>query len=339
MKKGNSNWKPLIGGGLVGVLIVVCIAVIGAVILYQKPLGSALNISSRSAPVATPTTAAVIPVAPAPTNTPVGVCGETAVWNVLVLGSDAADLYYPQGSDLTRVVRVDFQNKKVSIYSFSRDLWMDTSDLGLTNPSIESAKLGMVFYEARLRSTKTDPNDAIQDGIGAMAKTLATNFTLKSNHYIVLDLDKFPAMIDTIGGLPINIPSGFTDPLSGMVFTAGEQTLNGLQTANYARAFVDTDLNRIPRDNLVVEALRQKLLDPAVWVKIPELFLKFKDAVNTDFSPEQVNHLACLLKEVQVGSIVQDGVKAEWTSPGPEGSLLWDKPNVLNRLKELGMIP
>ena len=197
----------------------------------------------------------------------------------------------------------------------------------------------MVFYEARTRSTKTDPHDAMQDGISAMAKMLATNFTLNSDHYIALDLDKFPAMIDTIGGLPINIPTGFTDPLSSMVFTAGAQTLNGLQTATYARAFLDTDLNRIPRDDLVVEALRQKLLDPAVWVKIPELFLKFKDSITTDFTPQQVTRLTCLLKEVPAESIVQDGVKAEWTSPGPEGSLLWDKSKVLNRLKELGMIP
>ena len=45
------------------------------------------------------------------------------------------------------------------------------------------------------------------------------------------------------------------------------------------------------------------------------------------------------MREVVVESIVQDGVKTEWTSPGPEGSLLWDKAKVLNQLKELGMIP
>jgi LCP family protein required for cell wall assembly len=354
MEKEKSNKTQWIIVGLLGLLIVVCIAGAGgAWWLYKRPLGTALDTPGRSVLVATPTTAAVVPettaptstpaavdpVAPTPTTTPAGVCGETAVWNILVLGSDAKDLWYPQGADLTRVLRVDFLNKTASIFSFSRDLWVDVNPLDFTNPDIESAKLGIVYNEARMRSTKSDPNDIDLDGINAMAETLAVNFNLYNDHYIALDLDQFPAMIDAVGGLPINIPTGFTDPLSGMVFVAGEQTLNGLQTANYARAFLDTDLNRIPRNDLVVEALRQKLLDPAVWVKIPDLFLKFEDAIHTDFSPEQVNHLTCLLKEVPAASIIQDGVKAEWTSPGPEDSLLWDRTQVLNRLRELGMIP
>jgi LCP family protein required for cell wall assembly len=274
-----------------------------------------------------------------PANTPKGFCGETEVWNILVLGSDAADLYYPQGADLTRVVRVDFPNKKAAVYAFSRDLWVDVSSLDFTNPSITSIKLGMAFYEARERSTKSDPKGATLDGISAMNETLEANFTLTSDHYIAIDLDKLPAMVDTIGGLPINIPADLTDPLSGITFKAGEQTLNGIQVATYARAYLDSDLNRIPRNDLVVEALHQKLVDPPVWAKIPKLFLQFEDSIYTDFSPEQVKYLRCLMREVEVESIIQDGVKAEWTSPGPEGSLLWDKENVLNRLRELGMIP
>ena len=124
-----------------------------------------------------------------------------------------------------------------------------------------------------------------------------------------------------------------------MSFQAGEQTLNGIQTATYARAFLDTDLSRIERDNFMVMALRQKLLDPSIWLKIPELFSQFKDAVVTDLSFEQVNHLACLMRKVPTSAIIQEGVKVEWTTPGPEGSLLWDKASVLNRLKELGIIP
>jgi LCP family protein required for cell wall assembly len=354
MEKNKSNKNSWIVVGLLGAFIVICIVGAGVGwLVYKRPLGSALDNLNRSVSVATPTTAAAIPGTPVPTNTPAavipaaltptstpaGVCGETAVLNVLVLGSDANDLWYPQGADLTRVVHVDFLNKTVSIFSFSRDLWVDASSLDFTNPDIESAKLGIIYNEARMRSSKPDPNDVDLDGINAMAKTLAVNFTLYNDHYIALDLDQFPAMVDAIGGLPINIPTGFTDPLSGMVFTAGAQTLNGLQTANYARAFLDTDLNRIPRDDLVVEALYQKLLDPLVWVKIPELFQEFQDALTTDFTPEQVAHLTCLMKKVPTESIVQDGVKAEWTSPGPEGSLLWDRTKVLNRLRELGMIP
>jgi LCP family protein required for cell wall assembly len=267
------------------------------------------------------------------------VCGETAVWNVLVLGSDAADLYYPQGSDLTRIVRVDFPNKQVSMFAFTRDLWVDTLNLGFTNPTINATKLGLVYHEARLRSTKTDPKEIMLEGVNASAKVLAQNFSVNSDHYVAIDVSQIPAMIDAIGGLPINIPANFTDPLTNMAFTAGQQTLNGERAAVYARAFTGSDFERIQRDNLVLEALRQRLQDPAIWVRLPQLFVQFQDVVLTDLSPEQVNNLICLLSEVSSESIIQDGVRAEWTTSGQEGSLLWDRTQVLDRLRELGIIP
>jgi LCP family protein required for cell wall assembly len=371
MKKTKFIRKTLLWIGMAAVVIIAVIAV-KAVSIYRQPLGPALDTLGFSEPTpidlikVTPTSAAADmsmptptptigqeksptrtvtttgekePTAPTPTKSQIEICGETAKWNVLVIGSDTGDLVQPQGSDLTRVLHVDFQNKTVAIFAFSRDLWVDASNLNLANPSITNARLGMVFYEARLRSTKTDPQENAMAGINAIAKTLASNFGLESDHYIALDLDKLPTMVDTVGGVSINLPTGFTDPRSGMTFVAGEQTLNGMQTATYARAYLDTDLDRIERNNLLIMALRQKLLDPTIWVKIPELFTQFRDAVITDFSPEQVNHLACLLKEVREDAIIQEGVKAEWTMPGPEDSLLWDKPSVLNRLRELGMIP
>jgi anionic cell wall polymer biosynthesis LytR-Cps2A-Psr (LCP) family protein len=87
-----------------------------------------------------------------------------------------------------------------------------------------------------------------------------------------MDLDKLPAMIDTVGGLPIDVPSKVVDPTSGMIFRAGQQTLDGKQTVIYARAYLNSDLNRIKRNDLLVEALRQKVLDPMIFIKVPRLF-------------------------------------------------------------------
>ena len=345
MEKRRLNFKLFFAIGAAALLIIAAVVV---VILYKKPLGAPLATPARTqaAGAASETAAfsatADAAEAPAPTDVtskPAQVCGETAVWNILVVGSDAADMFYPQGSDLTRVMRVDFPNRRVAIYAFSRDLWVQVSDLGFTDPDIQATMLGMVFYEARLRSAHTDPQQAMLDGVNATAHMLTSNFNLTSDHYLAIDLDRLPAMIDTIGGLPINIPEGFTDPHTELEFEAGQQILDGQQAAIYARAYLGSDLSRIERNNLVIEALRQKLLDPTVWLKIPELYLQFRDAVLTDFSPEQVTHLSCLLQEVPPEAIIQDGVPEEWTSAGPEGSLLWNRANVLNRLRELEMIP
>jgi LCP family protein required for cell wall assembly len=275
-----------------------------------------------------------------PTMDQATVCGESAVWNVLVLGSDAADLRSDKGSDLTRMVRVDFPNKKVTVYAFPRQLWVDTTGLGLINPTINASQLGTVFYEARQRSTNTDVQAAMVDATNVTARMLSNNFLISTDHYLTIDLIQVPAMVDAVGGVPINIPVTITDSAIGMVIPAGQQTLNGAQFIAYARVKPDSDFARIQRNNLLLDALQQKLLDPAVWGRIPQLYTQFNEVIATDLSPEQVNHLACLLKEVPKEAIIKDWVKQEWTWPGPQpGSLLWDKTNVLNRLKELDLIP
>lgn len=355
--------KNLAGLVLLGLVIVGILGVtVWAVKAYQTPLGPALQISTPTplsfinqmapegipinnqvAPTAIPINTQIIPTTvptAVPTIAPVGVCGETAAWNILILGSDAADMRGKKGSDLTRMARVDFLNRKVTVYSFSRDLWVDTAGLNLTYPNINAAPLGRVFYEARIRSTSLNVKTAMVDGTQTTARVLAKNFLISTDHYVTIDLAQIPAMVDAIGGVPINIPVTTTDPWIGTVIPAGQQTLNGAQFIAYARAIPDSDFGRIERNNLLLKALQQRLLDPGVWARIPQLYVQFNGVIATDLSPEQINHLACLLKEVPPEAILQDGVRQEWTSPGPQpGSLLWNKTTVINRLKELGLIP
>lgn len=328
--------KNMVGMVLLGLVTLGALGMtVWVVKAYRAPLGPALQAPTPTAGLATQSISTVVP-----TIEWTSVCGESEVWNVLVLGSDAADLQSPKGSDLTRILRVDFPNKKVTVYAFPRDLWVDTTGLGLTNPTIDATQLGMVFYETRSRSTKTNVKDTMVDGTNVTARMLSNNFSISTDHYLTIDLLQIPAMVDAIGGVPINIPVATTDSASGMVIPAGQQTLNGVQFVAYARAIPDSDFGRIQRNNLLLAALREKLLDPGVWGKIPQLYTQFNEVIATDLSPEQINHLSCLLKEVPNNAIIHDQVRREWTSPGPKpGSLLWNKTNVLNRMKELDLIP
>jgi LCP family protein required for cell wall assembly len=340
-KEEQMDTKKIFGLAFLGLVVMGVLGMtVWVVKAYRSPLGPALQVPTPTAipvnnQVASPTAPAIVPI-----TGQTDVCGETGVWNVLVLGSDALDLRGEKGADLTRMVRVDFPNRKVTMFAFSRDLWVDTAGLGLTNPRIDTTQLGRVFYEARRRSTSMDVKTAMIDGTNVTARMLAQNFLVSSDHYLTVDLAQIPAMVDAIGGVPINIPARTTDPWIGMVIPAGQQTLNGAQFIAYARAIPDSDFARIQRNNLLLDALQSKLLDPAVWGRIPQLYTQFNEVIATDLSPEQINHLACLLQEVPKEAILQDSVRQEWTSPGPQtGSLLWDKTSVLNRLKELGLIP
>lgn len=333
--------KNVVGMVVLGIVVVGILGIsVFAVKAYQTPMGPSLDTNTP-----TPMPIKAEENLPTPTAIPVSnqtlVCGESAVWNILVLGSNTNDLMGNKGTDLIRMMHVDFPNKKVAIYAFPYDLWVDTNGLGLTDPAVNATQLGKVFYEARSRSTNTKLKDAMVDGTVVTARALSNNFSIGTDHYLTVDLNQIPAMVDTVGGIPINVPAAVTDPWIGMVIPAGPQTFNGAQFVAYARVVPDADdFGRIQRNNLLLEALRTKLLQPDVWAKIPELYTRFDESVATDLSPEQINHLSCLLKEIPTNSIVQDHVKQEWTTPGPEqGSLLWDKTKVFNRLQELNLVP
>jgi LCP family protein required for cell wall assembly len=321
---------------LLGLFLIVVFGMTVIVVkAYRAPLGPALPATPTPLLMSNQVAATTVP-----TQSQAGVCGETTPWNILVLGSDAGDLRGEKGSDLTRILRVDFPSRKVTVFAFPRDLWVDTTGLGLTDPTVDATRLGNVFYEARSRSTKTNAKDAMVDGTTVTARMLTNNFSISVDHYMTVDLHQIPAMVDAIGGIPINIPQQTTDPWIGMVIPAGQQTLNGAQFVAYARAKPDSDFGRIQRNNVLIAALREKLLDPSIWGKIPQLYTQFSETIATDLSPEQINHLSCLLQEVPQDAIIQDQVRLEWTSAGPQpGSFLWEKTMILNRLKELGLIP
>lgn len=345
------NSKKVIIGSLTGLILLGLLgATVWVVTAYRAPLGPALDLPAATAtaipvsmqvgPTLGPTPVPTLVPTEAPAAAEADVCGETGVWNILVLGSDAVDLRGEKGSDFTRVVRVDFPNKRVTMFAFSRDLWVDTAGLGLTNPTVDATQLGRVFYEARRRSTRTDVTTAMIEATNVSARMIANNFLVTSDHYLTMDLAQVPGMVDTIGGVPINIPATITDPWIGMVIPAGQQTLNGAQFVAYARAIPDSDFARIQRNNLLLSALQDRLLDPAVWIQLPQLYAQYNDVIVTDLSPEQINHLVCLLQEVPKEAILQDSVRQEWTSPGPQqGSFRWDTTVVINRLKELGLTP
>lgn len=265
-------------------------------------------------------------------------CGVSGQWNILIIGSDFAEMRGKKGSDLTRILRIDFDAKKVTIFAFPRDLWVDTTDVGLTYPNILSTQLGRVFYEGRLRSLQFSESATIVDGTKIAALMLKKNFFVNSDHYIAIDLSNLAGIIDAIGGLPINIPVQTTDPYIGMVIPAGIQTLSGAQVVAYARAIPDSDFGRIQRNNIIISALREKLLNISIVQNIPDLFMKYKNVISTDLSLEQINQLGCFFNSAKDLPIQEETVKQEWTTAGPQGSLLWNKDIVQNRLRELGFI-
>jgi LCP family protein required for cell wall assembly len=255
-----------------------------------------------------------------PTNTPEPLCGGPATMTVLAVGVDTDDDSYTYGlGDAIRIARVDFVNPKVSVLSIPRDIWVEIPDIsdhygithGKLNQSYFYGSPGMAYY------------DGPGGGPGLMARTLDLNFGLRVDHYGALNMITFARIVDALGGIDIYLPydvdgtptNSRTDDMG--YFTAGNHHFNGDEAMRFSRIRKRyNDFTRMDHQNMVICAIKEKLLTPSVLPKIPQIIGAFKDNVITDLSLEQMGQLACLLPHLDSENLIFTGLPEEIFSPG-----------------------
>jgi LCP family protein required for cell wall assembly len=239
------------------------------------------------------------------TAAPQPLCGGPAVMNILAIGSDARGQHYLYGlADIIRLIRVDFVNARVTILEVPRDLWVDIPEIAehynITQGKLNQAYLygnkGLGYY------------DGPGEGPGLLARTLNLNFGAQPDHYLAVNMRTFEAMVDAIGGIDIYLPYEISvkskDNPKGFAIPEGQHHIDGETALWVARIRQYHTFGRAENQNIVMCALRKKLLSPEVIPAIPELVRSFRSYVQTDFSPEQINQLACLATQMRGTNVV-----------------------------------
>lgn len=261
-------------------------------------------------------------------------CGQSGVMTILTVTRDLAGGDWPYGADTIRFIRVDFSGKTIRVIAIPRDLWVRTPVLSFQNT--EYSRLGLVYYNMEQATTGNSQQKA-NAGVYAVAQTLFDNFTIMPNHFFAVDMSYAAKAIDEIGGIKVNIPRVITS--SGFSFKPGPQILYGQLALAYSRYLPSIELNagwdRLERQDLILTALRERLLEPANFVKIPTLIEKFKENYVSDLTPELISSLVCMLTEVPVDQIEFLEITPEMiTGPGPDTSMIPDVGKVNRFLQE-----
>ena len=224
---------------------------------------------------------------------------------ILVIGSDARSNSYSIGlADAIRLVRVDFAVPGIQVLTFPRDLYVEIPGLEKYNGSTHG-KLNQAFLYG-------NPGygffDGYGQGPGLMALTLEENFGASTDHFLAVNLNTFIKIVDTLGGIDINMPytldgrvQGSKDP--DRYFKAGELHLDGYRTMLLARLRPNGDVNRSEIQNLILEAIAKKLFAPSTLPGLLKLFGSFHDSIQTDINPVQVGKLACLATHLDADKI------------------------------------
>ena len=182
---------------------------------------------------------------------------------MVVLGIDRA----PEGTAMGRsdtIVLVQFEPLagRVKMLSIPRDLWIFIPEVG-------ENRINAVHFFAELYRPGSGPD--------AMRMVLRDQFGVDAPFYVRLQLEKFPQMIDALGGVTIQLD----EPMSG--YDVGQHVLNGEQALAFVRDRKGSDdFARMGRGQIFLKAMVRQVARPATWLRLPNALAVARRAVDTN---------------------------------------------------------
>lgn len=195
--------------------------------------------------------------------------------NILFLGSDKRPGDTAR-ADTILIMRVDGQKKTVAQLSIPRDTLADIPGYG----------------EGKINSAYAYGGPALQ--IQAVEELTGVPI----HHLVELDFNGFPGIVDSLGGVEINVPKTIDSQYpQGLAWTqvhfdAGPQKMSGDRALTFVRVrYSDDDFQRMGRQQLFMEALQKKMTSPVNMAKMPFLAPGIVENITTDLSTNELIEL------------------------------------------------
>ncbi|HLJ32348.1 MAG TPA: LCP family protein [Ktedonobacteraceae bacterium] len=239
--------------------------------------------------------------------------------NILLLGSDddykSRVIYGGILAQTDIIVSIDPATHSVTMFSLPRDTWLNVPGFGMH-------KLDQAFLLG----------GGGANGASLTMATIHQDFGVYINHYAWVGLSGFTKVIDTVGGIDINVihpitddaypddtGKGATDPyaVKRLFIPAGPQHLNGLTALEYVRsrhADLVGDIGRSVRQQQILNQLKYKLDNPGIIGQLPTLANDLNGTVKTDMGLQQVFDLVNFARSVDQSKIQKITLGAPYSS-------------------------
>lgn len=219
--------------------------------------------------------------------------------NILLLGIGGPGHDGPYLSDTNIILSIKPSTNQVAMISVPRDLMAKIDGHGYRKINYADA-----FGEAE------------KAGYGGeyARQIFEKTFSMTIPYYIRVDFNAFTDIIETVGGITIDVPRTFTDysypglndSYQTISFNAGVQNMNGDQALKFARSRhgnngEGSDFARAHRQQLVLTALKEKVMSSQTFldpIKMQQIFASLSSHITTNLNFGQLMYLASLSKDV-----------------------------------------
>ncbi len=207
-------------------------------------------------------------------------------------------------------------------------------------PTFKGSESGKT-YQGTGRHVKLNAAYA-EDGPELLVRTVEFNTGLRIDHYVEIGFAGFANIVDSVGGVEIDIPKGgMKDTKSGADFEAGKQTLDGEQALAFVRtryALKGSDLDRTKNQQKFLNALANQVATPSTLLNPFKLYPTMGSGldsliVDKDMGLYDLASMFWAMKGVNGG----DGTSMNMPTSGStsSGNLIWDKTKLKTLVDEL----
>ena len=161
---------------------------------------------------------------------------------------------------------------------------------------------------------------------------------LQIDHVVIVSYKAFEEAVDALGGVTIEVEKRmvYHDNWGDLHVDLhpGVQRLNGKQALGYVRfRHTDSDFHRIERQQKFIRAVKERLKDPSVWMRAPQVLAAGLRHTRTTMEFEQMLALALFARQLS-----DEHIRTE-TLPvrnGPGTALLVQRKAATQLIRELG---
>ena len=225
--------------------------------------------------------------------------------NIVLLGFDRTDskeeyenIFRP---DAIIIASLDLDTAEVSLVSVPRDSYVKISGLEV-HDKINHAYM----YGYRNAGDGEDPH---RKGLETTLLTIEDFLDgIPLHEYIVLDIEGAIQIIDSIGGLHYDVDAEVRTRIGQgrVVLETGYQHLDGKQFMDYVRNRAPQhggSAGRMERQQKILLALFKKFRDEGRLTDLPDLFVDFRQAIETELNLPRVASLAAFALKVDPAEI------------------------------------
>ncbi|MCO4781028.1 MAG: LCP family protein [Candidatus Cloacimonetes bacterium] len=234
----------------------------------------------------------------------------------------------------TKEYATDKLKKRYTILVLGKENKNRADTIILCHVFLDSGKIHLLSMPRDTRVPILKDGDLILDklnhtfrwgGLTMLKDSLTRFFHIKIDHSIVVDLKLFRKIIDTLGGVKVDVLKDmyYQDKADGLIIDIkkGSQYLTGKNAEGYVRFRADGmgDLGRIKRQKKFILSFEERLRDLfsfkwkniAFIGRLPKFFVSLLKDVETDLSADLVFKLLLRFRDMKKGALKHGTLKGE----------------------------